>query len=271
MLFMAVFWVYPFTWTFILSFHDWNMISAERTFIGLNNFIKAIQDPLFLTSLRNTLFLMVLFVPAVTIASLVVALLLNRIKFLRSFFVVGYLLSYATASVAHTVVFREMFGYYGLINRLTRMIGISIPWFRDPKIAMVSIVMILIWKFTGYFALFLLAGLQAIPESLSKAAKVDGASAWQRFRHITIPLLNPALTAVLILEIMLSFVVFIEPYILTGGGPVHSTYVYLLFLYYQSFELLKAGYGSASAVIIAAVTFVIVFTVRKLVEREVVL
>ena len=211
---------------------------------------------------------MAVYVPLSIVSALGVALLLSRIKFLQSFFAVGYLMSYISAGVAYSIVFSLLFSGDGLINTWLSKINITIPWFSDPDIAMASIAMIVVWKYLGYYSLIFLAGLQAIPESLYESASIDGASERVKFFKITVPLLNPSFTIVLVFAVMLSFNIFTEPYMITGGGPLDSTQTFVMQIYHQTFTALHAGYGSSFAIIVAAISFLFVFAIRKTVERD---
>ena len=268
--FTAVLWVYPFLWGLVISTKKWNIISPRKEFVGLENFVRLFQDPLFWISIKNTFYFMVVFIPLAIISSFMVAWLLNRIKFLKAFFAAGYLMSYVSAGVAYSVVFRLLFSGDGLINTWLAKIGVTIPWFSDPRIAMASIALIVVWKYLGYYALIFLAGLQAIPRSIYESAEIDGAGQWRQLWRITIPLLNPAFTIILVFATMLSFNVFTEVYLITGGGPLDSTQTPVMQIYYHTFEALHAGYGSSFAIMIAALSFAFVFVVKKSVEREVV-
>ncbi|MFQ5868024.1 MAG: carbohydrate ABC transporter permease [bacterium] len=269
LVYTAVFWIYPFIWGFVLSLQQWNIVSPARTFVGLKNFIEVLKSPLFWTIFKNTLYFIGVFIPTVTISALMVAVLINKIRYFKSFFIVGYMLSYVSASVGYAIVFSILFAGDGLINSWLSKIGIYVLWFNDPRIAMASIALIVSWKCVGYYALIFLAGLQAIPDTVYESARIDGASRWTQFWRITIPLLNVSFTIVLILTMGISFRIFAEPYIITGGGPMDTTRTFLLEIYYQTFEALHAGYGSALALIAASLSFVFVIATRKSVEREV--
>ena len=267
--FTIIFWVYPLIWGFLIAFKKWNIISPVTEFVGLGNFFKVLHDPLFWISFKNTLFFMVVFVPLSIVCSLAVALMLNRIKLLRSFFTFGYLMSYVSAGVAYSIVFRLLFSGDGLINTWLGNVGITVPWFSSPKLAMASIAIIVVWKFLGYYTLIILAGLRSIPETLYEAAEIEGASKWMILRQIILPLLNPAFTIILVFAVILSFNIFTEPYMITGGGPLDSTQTFMMQIYYQTFTALHAGYGSSFAILVAIISFTFVFVVRKTVERDI--
>lgn len=268
--FTIIFWVYPLIWGILIAFKKWNIISPVTEFVGLGNFFKVLHDPLFWISFKNTLFFMVVFVPLSIVCSLAVALMLNRIKLLRSFFTFGYLMSYVSAGVAYSIVFRLLFSGDGLINTWLGNVGITVPWFSSPKLAMASIAIIVVWKFLGYYTLIILAGLRSIPETLYEAAEIEGASKWMILRQIILPLLNPAFTIILVFAVILSFNIFTEPYMITGGGPLDSTQTFMMQIYYQTFTALHAGYGSSFAILVAIISFTFVFVVRKTVEKDIV-
>ncbi|RMD94152.1 MAG: sugar ABC transporter permease, partial [Calditrichaeota bacterium] len=253
-IFTLIFWLYPFIWGIFIAFMKWNIISPKKEFVGLKNFIRVFRDPLLWISIRNVFYFMLVFVPVSIAAALTVAWLLNQVKFLQSFFATGYLLSYVSAGVAYSIVFRILFSGDGLLNQWFTKMGVSIPWFSDPRLAMVTIALIVVWKFVGYYALIFLAGLQAIPKSLYETAAIEGAGKWRQFWHITVPLLNPSFTIILVFAIMLSFNIFTEPYLITGGGPLDSTQTPLLQIYYHTFEALHAGYGSSFALLVALIS-----------------
>jgi len=269
LLWTAVLWLFPFFWVIWLALQRWNFISPPA-FVGLENFKTVLTDRLFWNTFKNQLYFLAVFVPVVTVTSLTLALLLNRLKFLQEIFATGYLLSYMSATVAMSLVFVLLFSADGLINTwLEKLIGTRIYFFGDPKIAMASIAMVVVWKFTGYYALIFLAGLQAIPQDIYEAAEIDGAGRWTKLWRITIPLLNPALVTVVVFATMLSFNIFAEPFIITAGGPEHSTETFALNIFTKLFESLDAGYASALAILSTLITFMFIFIVRKLVEREV--
>lgn len=270
LIYNIIFWLYPFLWGFVIAFQRWNIISPEREFIGLSNFINSLSSPHFWNALFVTAKFWLFFLPAVIFASLGLAMLLRRIKYGQALFIVGFLASYTMAGVAYSVVFRLLLAGNGLVTTaIWRIFKIRIGWFTNPNLAIISIAMVVVWKFIGYYGLIFLAGLNAISKELYDAAQIDGASAWRRFWRITIPLLNPSFTVVFVFATILSFGIFTEPYLITGGGPLDSTRTFMLLIYQETFENLEAGYGSALAILMAAFSFAAVILIRKLIEREV--
>jgi len=265
-----IFWLYPFIWGLIIAFQRWNIISPDKEFIGFKNFTRALTDPLFWNALWVTFRFWLFFLPAVTIASLGLALLLQRVTHFRAFFIAGYLASYTMAGVAYSIVFRLLLAGNGLINTTTwKLFHIRIPWFTNPNIVVFSIALVVVWKFIGYYGLIFLAGLNAVPREVYEAAQIDGANAGARFWHITVPLLNPSFTVIFVFATILSFGIFTEPYLISGGGPLDRSRTFMLLIYQRTFENLEAGYGSALAILMAALSFAAVILVRKVIEREV--
>jgi multiple sugar transport system permease protein len=270
LIYNIIFWIYPFIWGFIIAFQKWNIISPDREFVGLDNYVKSLTNPQFWNALLVTFKFWIVFLPAVTVASLGLAMLLQRIKRFRGLYIAGYLASYTMAGVAYSIIFSLLLAGNGLINTwIWEIFHVRIPWFTDPRIAMTSIALVVVWKFIGYYGLIFLSGLQGIPKALYEAAKIDGANSWTRFWHITIPLLNPSITIVFVFATILAFSIFTEPYMITGGGPLGSTQTFMLLIYQKTFENLEAGYGSAMAILMAAFSFGAVALVRKGIEREV--
>jgi len=263
-----VFWCIPFVWSFILALQKWNMLSPAK-FVGLNNFIKIFSDKLFYISLRNTFQFIGVFIPLGVALSLLIAWMIYKAQRASSFFLISFLLPYVTSGVAYAVIFSRLFAHDGVVNVFLRGINLNIPFFTDPRIAMSSIAVLVVWKIMGYYALIFYAGLQAIPQSIYDAALIDGASGTQTFFKVTVPMLNASFVTILIFAIGLSVNIFTEPFLITEGGPFFATHTFVFWTYKTTFELFKAGQGSALAIVTAAISFGLVFVVRKFVEREV--
>lgn len=267
-IFTFLMWIYPFVWGFIISFKKWNLISPYQPWVGFKNYIDVIKDPMLWLMVKNSVYFMVVFIFITTISSLGLALLIKQIPRFKGLYITGFLLSYVSSGVAYSMVFNLLFAGDGIVNNLLGVFKIKIGWFTNPYIAMASIALIVCWKFTGYYGLFFLAGLNNISTSIYEAAKIDGASAWQRFIKITVPLLNPTFVMIMVFATITSFNLFTEPYMITGGGPLNSTKTMMLEIYHRVFSLLQAGYGSTLAIVSAVITFVFVWVVRKLIERD---
>jgi multiple sugar transport system permease protein len=235
--------------------------------VGLGNFREAVTSPRVYNAFVNTYKFMAIIVPGVLLASLCLALIVQHLPWLKQFYAVGFFLPYLASGVAIGLVVRGLLSYDSPLNEFLRQIfGSSPRWLRDPSWATLVISFMIVWKFSGYYALIFLAGLQGIPRELYEAAALDGAGPFTQFRKITLPLLYPAFYTVLVLAVGLCFGIFTEPYVLTGGGPRFSTHTWQLEIYYQAFERFRAGYGATVAVLNAVATFVSVLLIRRVVE-----
>ena len=240
----------------IYALADWRNLR----FVGLDNYLRLVETPLFWRALGNTLYFVGVGVPLSIAASLGAALLLNsRLTRFRGFFRTALFAPVVTTLVAVAVIWRYLFNTrYGFLNYALGGLGIRpIDWLGDPHWAMPAIILFAVWKSFGYNMVILLAGLQGIPQELYEAARIDGATAPRQFRYITLPMLAPILAMVGILTIAGYFQLFAEPYVMTQGGPLQSTVSVLYFMYEEGFKWWNLG--SASAV--AFVLFLIIFAV----------
>ena len=257
LLFFAVFVGFPVTYSFVLSFTDWNMTSARADWVGLENYEDLLADPSFLRSLLQTTVFTAALTLCVLVFSLGMALLLDlKLRFIQVYRTLLYLPA-VTSLVAIGIVWVWMFDpQYGLINQALRGMGIEGPlWLADPQMALPALVITAAWRNVGYFATIFLAGLQGIDITYYEAARIDGAGAWQCFWRITLPLLRPTMLFVAVMAVILSFQVFALVYVMTGGGPAGSTSVIVFYLYQQAFTYFRMGYASA----VGYVLFVIIF------------
>ena len=243
---LAVFTLGPLLFTAWLSLHDWDLLSADRPFIGLANYRELFRDPLFWKALGNTA-LYSLYVPVTMALALGAALLLNQplkgVKLLRAVVFLPTVISY----VAIAMVWQWLYhADYGLINHVLRSLGgAGVDWLGDPRTALLSVMIVSAWVQLGYQMIVYLAGLQGIPGGLHEAARLDGAGTWARFRHITLPLLRPVSLYLFITGIIWSFQVFALVYVMTEGGPVHATDVLVYQIYQNAWEFRRMGYASA--------------------------
>jgi multiple sugar transport system permease protein len=244
-----VFMAIPFVTSFVLSFTDYNMLS-EPKFIGLNNYIELFtKDKLFWQALSVTFRFVFLSVPLRLLFALAIALLLNRqSKLVPLYRCVYYLPSILGGSVAVSVMWKYCFSKTGVVNIFLNSIGIpsDISWISNKDTALWSIILLFVWQF-GSSMLIFLAGLKQIPKNYYEAATVDGAGVFRQFFNITLPLLTPIILFNTVMQIIGGFMVFTQAMIITDGGPVNKTLVYVLYLYQQSFKYYKMGYGSAMA------------------------
>ncbi len=253
--------VFPILASIFLSFTDWNFITGIKgfNFIGLDNFKKLFSDSVFLKSLTNNL-LILLVVPIGLLISLSLAVVINKHVYLKDFFKVIYFMPYISSVVAVAIVFQVLFHpTEGPVNQFLLSLGMEDPpkWIADVNFALPSVMIILIWTNIGFQLIIYLAGLQNIPKELYEAADIDGASAWYKFRKITIPLVSPTTFLLLVTGLIGSFKVFDLIVVLTNGGPANSTSLPVFYLYDQAFVELRTGYASTIALVIFALIFLI--------------
>lgn len=237
---------YPLAASFYYSFTDFAMLNKPK-FIGLDNYIYLLtQDRDFFNSLYITFKYVLFTVPMKLIAALFFAMLLNKkIRFINAFTTVYYLPSILGASVSISILWRFIFSRQGLLNNLLHKLGITpIPFLEDPRYALFTLSLLVVWSFGSSMVVFL-AGLKQIPEELYEVSMVDGASKGRRFFSVTLPLLTPSLFFNLIMQTINSFQYFTGAIIITNGGPVKSTYLYMLMLYHEAFGNFKMGYACA--------------------------
>lgn len=261
---------YPLAFAFVLIFHRWNVYTPMR-WVGLANIELLFSDPLVWRALRNTLYFLVVHIPLQLALALGFACLLNQQIRARAFFRASYFLPVIVSGVVVTILWQQLYAdETGLINVALDRMGLArVGWLTDPRVAMASIALMATWKNVGLYTVLFLVGLQSIPRELYEAAEIDGAGGWHKFWHITIPMLNPTIVLVLVLSTIGGFSLFIEPYVMTGGGPVNSTLSGVLYLYKQAFFFGKMGYAATIGFFWAAIIFVVVLLQRRFVEREV--
>lgn len=267
-IFFLTFVAFPVAFSFVLLFHRWNIISPME-FVGLDNFIRLIQDRLFFRSLLNTIIFLVIHIPLQIIVALFFAEMLNqRIRF-RGFFRAAYFLPVVVSGVVVTTLWQQLYGFdTGLLNRMLVNVGLSkVGWLVDPKIAMPSIAILATWKNVGLYIVLFLVGLQTVPQQYYEAADLEGATHWQKFRHITLPAINPTIFMVVILSTIGGFSLFIEPYILTGGGPLNSTLSTILYIYKQGFFYYHMGYAATLGIVFAFIILMVIVIQRRFIEK----
>jgi multiple sugar transport system permease protein len=268
-LFFLAFVAYPLIFSLILVFHRWNIVTPME-WIGLKNFGRLVQDPLFLKSIVNTLFFLVIHIPLQIVFALGFAMLLNGKIRGRGFFRALYFLPVVVSGVVVTILWRQLYGFdNGLLNVMLRWFGADpLPWLTDARLAMPSIAIMATWKNVGIYIVLFLAGLQSIPQELYDAADVDGAPPATKFFRITLPMLNPTVMVVIVLSTIGGFSLFIEPYVLTGGGPMQSTLSGMLYIYNQGFYFSHMGYAATLGVVYAVIILGVVLLQRRVIEQE---
>ena len=258
--FFLVFTVRPVFFSIWMSFHQWEILMPTQPFIGLDNYRELLNDDLWWIALRNTTYFAIFTVIGNTLVALAAALVvvqpIRAQGFYRVLFYAPVLLSVSVVGVLWGWLFNTQFG---IINFVLTELGFSpVPWLADPNLVIPSLSLATIWWGFGFPMLIFLAGLQSIPDHLYDAGKVDGANAWSRFRHITLPLLRPTILFVTVTQFIAHFQVFGQPYIMTDGGPGRSSMTVIMYLYQTAWRYFRMGYGTAMAVALAVI--IVIFT-----------
>lgn len=238
----------------IISFTDWNFITGLGNihFIGFGNYEELFKDEHFWRAMKNNL-TMILTVPFSMIIALVLAVLIDRVTYFKSFFKVIYFMPFISSFVAVSLLWRVLYHpTNGPINGFLKSIGIANPplWLADPQYALIAVMIIMVWTGLGFNMILFIAGLQGIPKDLYEAADIDGASKFRQFMNVTIPMLSPTIFFLLITGIIGSFKVFDLVMVLTEGGPAGSTSVIVHYLYEVAFVNLRSGYASAIGILL---------------------
>lgn len=249
---LALFVFWPIIYSVPLALTNYSVI-GKTEFVGLDNFVKALQDKSFITSLLNSL-LYVIVVPFIQIISILMAILVNSnvkgIKLFRT----AYYIPVVTSMVAVALIWGWLLNQNGVINYVLSNIGLmkeKITWLSDKDTALWTLMFITMWKGLGYYMMIYLAGLQSVPKDLTEAAMIDGASRAQTIRKITIPLLRPYVFFCTLISLMAAIRVFDEVFILTMGGPGDATLTSSLYIYQQGFQQFNFGYSSALGLIVS--------------------
>ena len=268
-LYFLLFVAYPLIFSLILVFHRWDIVTPMQ-WVGLKNFVRLAADGLFFKSIGNTLIFLTIHIPLQILVALGLALLLNSRIRIRGFFRAVYFLPVVVSGVVVTILWQQLYSFdYGVLNGMLTSIGLRrIPWLVDPAVAMPSIAIMATWKNVGIYIVLFLVGLQNIPHELYEAAELDGATKARQFLHVTLPLLNPTVIAIVVLSTIGGFSLFIEPYVLTGGGPMQSTLSAMLYIYNQAFYFDHMGYAATLGIVFALIILAVVGLQRKIIEAE---
>jgi multiple sugar transport system permease protein len=243
---LLVFVAWPMLSALRLSFTDASGFGQEE-YVGLDNYVRVFTDPDVLQAMGNTAYYALLFTPTAIIAALLLALLVNHRRLpgrgaFRTALFLPFVVSLAVAAFAWSYLLDPQIG---LLNHWLRTFGIQLGnVLQDPALAMPTVALVAVWKSFGFYLVIFIAGLQEIPSSLYEAARVDGATAWQRFRHITLPMLSNTLA-------------FDQIYVMTGGGPYGTTQTVVMEIYTSGFKKLELGFASALSYVLLLVTLVL--------------
>jgi len=270
MAFFSAFYIYPVVYSFYLSFFTWDMLQPKR-FIGLTNYRELLVAAEFQEVLGNTLAYSLGVVVLAMGIGLALALLLNNRTALSSLFQACIFTSYIVSWVAVSLLWMWMLDpQYGLVNYVAGFLGVPpVDWLGNHRLAIWSLVGVTVWKVIGYPMIIFLAGLQNISQDYYEAASLDGASAWQQFRYITWPLLAPTTVFLFITLTIATFQGFDIVNIMTQGGPVHATSIYVFYIYEQAFHYFRIGRASAAVIICFGLILALTYAQHRLFRRNV--
>jgi multiple sugar transport system permease protein len=256
--------------SFYLSFREHDIIAETSIFIGLENYRRALADPVVRVSFKNTILYVLGIVPSIIVGSLVLALLGNQVRRGRAIFRTIYFIPTITPGVVTAMLWIWVYEPNGVMNRVLRVFGIQGPnWLFNRPTAMLAVILMTLWGAMGYYMIIFMAGLSDIPQVFYDAAKVDGANRWHTFWHITIPLLRNTLIFVFVTLTIAAFQVFTQVFIMTRGGPAHATQTVQLTVYQRAFQFLEMGYAaSISWLLFALILFFSLMQLRMFVSRE---
>jgi len=268
LIYFLAFVAFPVLFSVFLTFNEWNIISPMK-FIGLANYERLIQDAYFYKSLFNTLKFLMIHIPLQILVSLSLAYLLNRNLKFRGFFRAAFFVPVVVSGVVVTIMWQQIYGYdMGILNQFLTWIGVGkVGWLIDQDIAMASIAVMATWKNVGLYIILFLVGFQTVPPQYYEAADLEGASSWSKFWNITLPMINPTIFMVVVLSTIGGFSLFIEPYVMTSGGPLNSTLSTVLYIYKQGFFYYHMGYSATLGIVFAAIVMLVIMIQKRYVEK----
>jgi multiple sugar transport system permease protein len=248
----------PAIWTVYVGFFDWQLHGGSE-FIGLSNYGRMLSDEIFWLALKNT-FVYTFGITALSVGlGFVAAILVNGLKGPVMYFTrAAIFLPTILSLIVTALIWRSFMEVEGLFERMFALVGIHTgAWLAEPQLASLAIIIVAVWQRMGYNMVFFLAGLQAIPQPFYEAAEVDGASEWQKFTHVTIPLLQRTTLFILVVNTVTNFLMFDLVYAMTGGGPMKATITLMVHIYNQAFRYIRYGYAGAMAVVFSAIAIMI--------------
>jgi multiple sugar transport system permease protein len=268
---LLIFAFFPIVQAFGVSFYDASLIAPGREFAGMENYLTALNDPVFQRALLNTILYTIAVVAIQVILALLLATLINHrfpgVGLFRS----AYFLPVVTSLVVVSTVWKIMYhSDNGLINSVLRTVNLPPQaWLTSPDLALWSIVIIGVWKEVGFSMLILLGGLQSIPADFYESASIDGASSWSAFWRISLPLLRRALLFVVVLSTINAFKIFVPIYVITDGGPSNSTQTLVFYIFQSAFRYYKLGYASALSFLLLALVLILTAAQFRLLRSDV--
>jgi multiple sugar transport system permease protein len=259
LLVLVAFTLYPMAQAVYLSLTNYNLIKAAD-FIGLANYVELVSDPAFWNAFWNTVLYAAVVTPVTVVLALLFAVMLNQAFFGRTFvrtaIFLPFIVSLGIIAIAWSFLLDPNIG---LLSYWLGQIGIVTEqgWLTDPRFAMPAVMMVGVWKFVGFYMVIYLAGLQSIPADLYEAAKIDGTTAWQRFRNVTLPLLSNQTLLVSVLALIATLQAFDQIYVMTRGGPYFKTETLVMLIYREGFQELRFGYASAISFVLLIFVFIL--------------
>lgn len=247
---LLLFWLFPLTYSFILSLTKYSVISGQIKWISFSNYLQILKDNDFWTALKNTSIFVIGTIPFTTIIALFLAILVNQKIPLRGLFRAGFFVPSITSMVVIALIFTNLYAKNGYLSFLCQLAGLPVPengWLFSTATALPSIMLMDIWMSIGYYMLLFLAALQAIPLEIYQSAEIFGANWWQKFWHITLPYLRPMTLFVVLINTIKSFQIFVEIFVMTKGGPLNSTLTTVYLIYDEGLHKFNMGYASAMA------------------------
>jgi sn-glycerol 3-phosphate transport system permease protein len=271
LLIFATFDIYPIFYSLYLSFMKWNLISPEKTFVGFDNYTTLATSEEFRTAISNTVLFTIGRVFGSLAIAMVLAMLLNTKKRWATWTQAAVFSPHVISMVSVSILWLWLMDpTSGLLNYLLGLVGISpLKWLAASNTALMSVIIVTVWKAIGYDMVILLSGMQSIPEELYEAAKIDGAHAGHRFFKITIPMLSPTIFFLMVTSTIASFQVFDSVRVMTGGGPGDSTNVLVYYIYQYGFRFFKIGQATAASIVLFLIVLGITIFQFKVVEKKV--
>ena len=264
---VVVFLIYPLFRTFYYSLTDWKNFSPKQNFAGLKNYIRLINDPVILTALRNTFIMMVgVFIFQVGV-SLLLALLVSNTGKLFKFFRTTYFLPILISATAIGLMFKLIYGYeYGLLNLVVGFFGLDKQVWINEKTSIFLVSIPIMWQYVGFYFVIFLTGMSKISPDIYESAELDGIKPWQKAIYITVPMIRDVLTSVVVLVISGCFKVFDMVYVITDGGPMHSSELLSTYMYSTAFRSYNGGYASAIAIVMILLGVLVTVVMRRILE-----
>lgn len=254
---LTVFFFIPFFQTIFLSFFDYSKDIYHPDFVFLSNYFELIKSPLFLKTIINTFYFMILCVPFLVIFPLFLAILINQKIACKTLYKILIYIPVVISIVVVAIAFKWLYAPEGLLNFFIEKIGLKpVGWLSDPSVSMISVALVTIFKGIGYYMMIYLSALMSIPKDLYEAAEVDGATGFRKHMLVTIPHIMPIIALVSTISSISALKVFVEIYVMTKGGPLNSTKTIVYYIYEKAFENLDLGIASAGAVILLIIVMV---------------